>query len=66
MKDKILDPVLVWSFEHNAWWGSNHIGYTNYKALAGIYEREEAEEICFRANRFIPEGKINEEIRELR
>ena len=33
---------LVWSFEHDAWWGPNHCGYTNDIDKAGRYTAQEA------------------------
>jgi len=36
---------LIWSFEHEAWWGPNHCGYTTLMEKAGRYSKEEAGEI---------------------
>jgi hypothetical protein len=41
---------LVWSNEHKAWWGPDGIGYTKIRKDAGRYTRNEAIEICKRAN----------------
>lgn len=37
---------LIWSNEHDAWWGPNERGYTRTLAGAGIYSREDAIRIC--------------------
>lgn len=37
---------LVWSNEHGAWWGPNHVGYTRVIDTAGRYDQAEAEAIC--------------------
>ena len=36
------EPYLVWSNEHQAWWGPEHRGYTRHIERAGRYERAEA------------------------
>jgi hypothetical protein len=33
---------LVWSNEHQAWWGPDHRGYTRYITRAGRYSRDDA------------------------
>ena len=51
MTDK--QKYLIWSLEHNAWWkpvGPTSWGYTTDINYAGLYSREEAEQICFGAN----------------
>lgn len=40
---------LVWSNEHNAWWGPNRMGYTTERIFAGKYSEEEANQICVNA-----------------
>lgn len=35
-------PHLVWSNEHQAWWGADHCGYTRIIDNAGRYDRDEA------------------------
>lgn len=55
------DFVMVWSFEHDAWWRPDHCGYTNEEEQAGLYPRKEAEEICRKANH----NSLNEEIVEI-
>lgn len=44
---------LVYSFEHDAWWGANHLGYTEDITEAGRYSLEEAKDICLKANRYL-------------
>lgn len=41
---------LVYSREHNAWWGNNSCGYRVRIEEAGRYTRGEAEHICRQAN----------------
>lgn len=50
--------VLIWSFEHNAWWGPGEHGYVETVDEAGRYSMWRAEQICLMAN--IP--AINEAI----
>lgn len=54
--------VRIWSFEHDAWWKPNNIGYTKNIEEAGIYDRKEAEQIVKNANRYSkePQEKIVE------
>lgn len=52
------DRYLIWSFEHNSWWGLNERGYVRDWKEAGVYPRARAEEICESAN-FRP-GVLNE------
>ncbi len=58
-----MEGVLIWSFEHNAWWGPNACGYTTQQSQAGLYDRGRAEEICARANAGRPADSPHEEIR---
>lgn len=39
------DAYLVWSYEHDAWWGQSRFGYTRNITLAGRYSKAEADEI---------------------
>ena len=41
---------VVWSFEHDAWWGPHRWGYTPDLAEAGHYTQLEAEAIERQAN----------------
>lgn len=41
---------LIWSIEHNAWWGHNHNGYVKLRANAGKYSFFEAMKIVTGAN----------------
>lgn len=43
---------LIWSIEHNAWWGKNETGYVQKKEDAGEYSYDLACEIVSRANRW--------------
>lgn len=43
---EIADPYLIWSNEHNAWWGPGSCGYAPGLTGAGTYTREEALRIC--------------------
>ena len=43
---------LIFSFEHLAYWAPNSRGYVHDVKNAGLYEKDEAEEICRQANRF--------------
>jgi hypothetical protein len=43
------DPYLIWSVEHNSWWGPARCGYVRSVAQAGRYTHAEALEICIRA-----------------
>lgn len=45
-------PYVVWSFEHDAWWGPRHTGYTPDLAKAGRYSKAEAVKIVEHANRY--------------
>jgi hypothetical protein len=59
------DPVRIWSFEHNAWWAPNEMGYSQDIEKAGLYERERAEAIVSDANIACPQDHPHEEIREV-
>lgn len=39
------DPVLVWSNEHQAWWGPREQGYVPAPAFAGRFSRKRARQI---------------------
>lgn len=40
----------IWSFEHDAWWGLNCMGYVKDWKKAGQYSLESATDICECAN----------------
>ena len=40
---------LIWSYEHDAWWGPNHCGYTNDLEQAGRYSAVDTGEIVTRS-----------------
>lgn len=44
------EKYLIWSNEHNAWWGQNGSGYTGSTDTAGRYSLEKAIEVCNGAN----------------
>lgn len=44
------DQFVIWSIEHNAWWGPGSRGYTRVLTEAGRYGRTEAATIVTRAN----------------
>jgi len=46
MSEPILDPYVVWSNEHRAYWGPGRVGYTRSFNAAGRYSQEVAFEIC--------------------
>jgi hypothetical protein len=62
MSEKEPEEWLVWSYEHNAWWGPNHCGYYTDLGSAGLYTEPEAKHIEYSANRG---GERNEEARPL-
>ena len=41
---------LIWSYEHDAWWKPNSMGYTRKYLEAGRYSEKEAEKICKQAD----------------
>jgi hypothetical protein len=47
-------PFVIWSFEHDAWWGPGRMGYTRELAQAGRYSEAEATAIVADANRYRP------------
>jgi hypothetical protein len=47
--DTMPEPWVVWSFEHDAWWGANHCGYYTSLLSAGVYTEAAARQIEQRA-----------------
>jgi hypothetical protein len=45
-----MTTFLIWSFEHDAWWGPGERGYPTDIRKAGHYSLERAVEICTKAN----------------
>jgi hypothetical protein len=41
-----MGSYLIWSTEHDGWWGPGGLGYVRHVGEAGRYTREEALEIC--------------------
>ena len=56
------EEYLIWSNEHSAWWRPNRCGYTCVIGQAGRYSKQEARQICTRANAFIDEGADPHEV----
>ena len=54
-----LDYV-IWSIEHQSWWGPNRSGYTDLLSLAGRYTAEDALAIQEGANWHQPWNEPNE------
>lgn len=44
------DKVLIYKTTRGAYWRANSMGYTNNLAMAGLYNRAEAEDICSNLN----------------
>jgi hypothetical protein len=40
------DLYLIWSIEHQAWWGPDQAGYVHQLSRAGRYNRVEMLDIC--------------------
>jgi len=59
------DRVMIWSYEHDSWWGTSRCGYVQDARVAGVYSRGEAERICKDANIACLPGKPHEVIIEL-
>jgi hypothetical protein len=45
----IADVYLIWSVEHNRWWGPGERGYVVSISEAGHYPREVALRVCTKA-----------------
>jgi hypothetical protein len=52
--DQDRECWVVWSFEHDAWWGPGGRGYTADLAQAGRYTQAEALDIEWQANHYRP------------
>ena len=55
----------IYSREHQAYWRGHRFGYTESKETAGQFTEAEAQEICYKANLFVPDGQPPEETMEL-
>ena len=51
------DKYLIWSIEHQKWWGPNSDGYVDYTDMAGRYTKEEATRIVKNANEYEKDPK---------
>ena len=40
-----MSEYVIWSFEHRAWWGPSHRGYTPHLDDAGRYSKRDAGDI---------------------
>jgi hypothetical protein len=47
----IVKSFLIWSNEHQAWWGPKECGYVKARRIAGRYSLERAIEICLDASK---------------
>ena len=45
-----MDEYVIWSFEHDAWWGPHAWGYTPDLKKAGRYGQTQADRIVAKAN----------------
>jgi hypothetical protein len=54
------DEYLIWSIEHQAWWGPGENGYVTNVDDAGVYSRKRAVDICKRALPGRPKPLFNE------
>ena len=43
------ETYLIWSAEHQSWWGPGGCGYYRQLSRAGRYTRQQALDICTRA-----------------
>lgn len=50
MTDDTTVRYVIWSYEHTAWWGPDHCGYTLHLEQAGRYTYAEADDIVRQAN----------------
>lgn len=48
------DLYVIWSHEHDMWWGPNHCGYTQHLDRAGRYTAKQAADITLN---HIPPGE---------
>jgi hypothetical protein len=45
-KEKHMSKYLIWSNEHQAWWGPNKFGYVSELGSAGLYDQDDALRVC--------------------
>lgn len=54
---------LIWSNQHRAWWRPNRCGYTRTSAAAGVYDFDEAKNICWNErDHWFQDGQAPDEI----
>lgn len=51
---------LIWSVEHQGWWAVARCGYVDNPLEAGVYDENEANDICRDANIACGEGVVEE------
>jgi hypothetical protein len=56
------DRYLIYSYEHDAWWRPNRMGYTRNIGEAGVYDLSDAARIVAHANRYRPKDSPNEAV----
>jgi hypothetical protein len=56
----MAEAWVIWSFEHNGWWGPQKSGYYQNLLLAGIYPKDVAQKIEASANEHRPMMMPNE------
>lgn len=54
-----LTTYVIWSHDHDMWWGPNYEGYAANLLNAGVYTETEARDICLDAN-YDPKGPEHE------
>lgn len=62
MNNEPKKEYVIWNFERDMWWKPDHNGYTPFLFEAGLYTLEEGSRIVADANKFMEEGKPNEEL----
>jgi hypothetical protein len=57
-----MTRYLVWSNEHQGYWRGAAWGYTEVRRLAYRYTLEEATRICLKANKYLKESAVPNEV----
>lgn len=50
MNDKATEYFVIWSKQHRAWWRDNSQGYSKNLAKAGVYSKDDLDNICMEDN----------------